>query len=103
MILRDEITQIKLDKQPDGMGGYISTETSRTKIQCKASYNTSPEVATAYGLSSEQVLYIVTSVKLDKEAFYLFKNKRYQIRFQAKNGSRLFYSTFIEVKEDSDV
>ena len=65
--------------------------------------STSPEVATAYGLSSEQVLYIVTSVELDKEAFYLFKNKRYQIRFQAKNGSRLFYSTFIEVKEDSDV
>lgn len=102
MIFRDEITPIKQDQQSDGMGGFTVSEISSKPIKCKASFNTSPEKATSYGLACEQVLYIASPQELDKEAFYLFNGKKYQIRFQT-NTRRIFYSTFVEVKEDSNV
>lgn len=98
MILRDTITQIKIETESDGMGGFTSKNTTETQIACKASLNTSPEAATAYGPAGEQVLYIVTRDELDKEAFYLFKDKKYSVRFQASNG-RLYTSTLVEVKK----
>lgn len=98
MILRDTIIQIKSEKEKDGFGGFSRKNEIRTNIECKASLNTSPEVATAYGPAGEQVLYVVTRLPLDKEAFYLFKEKKYTIRFQTDNN-RLFYSTLVEVKK----
>lgn len=98
MILRDKIIQIKSNKIKDDMGGFTRGDEIRTEIECKASLNTSPEVATAYGLSGEQVVYVVTREPLDKEAFYLFKNKKHTVRFQA-NNNRFFYSTLVEVKK----
>lgn len=98
MILRDKIIQVKSTQEKDGFGGFTRKNETHTEIECKASFNTSPEVATAYGPAGEQVLYVVTRFPLDKEAFYLFKEKKYAIRFQTDN-SRLFYSTFVEVKK----
>lgn len=99
MILRDSITQVKIEKESDGMGGKKRKgEEVRITFDCKASFNTSPEVATAYGVSSEQILYVVTRDPLDKGAYFLFKNKKYTMRFDTTNG-RLFYYTLIEVKK----
>jgi len=98
MILRDTIIQVKSEKQSDGMGGNTRTNKIYTPIECKASLNTDPEVATAYGLSGEQVIYVVTREPLDKGAFYLFRDKKYTIRFQTDNN-RLFYSTLVEIKK----
>ena len=98
MILRDKIIQIKTEKIEDDMGGFTRGDEIRTEIECKASLNTSPEVATAYGLSGEQVVYVVTREPLDKEAFYLFDGKKYTVRFQTRSN-RLSYSTLVEVKK----
>lgn len=98
MISRDTITQITLDNTSDGMGGHTSSNKTLTDIECKASLNTSPEVAAAYGLTSEKILYAVTTVELDKEAFFLFKGTKYTVRFQT-NTNRHFYSTLVEIKE----
>ena len=98
MILRDKIIQVKSEKEKDGFGGFTRKNEMRTEIECKASLNTSPEVATAYGPAGEQVLYVVTRFPLDKEAFYLFKNRKYTVRFNT-NNNRLFYSTLVEVKK----
>ena len=98
MILRNKITQITQTKESDGMGGFISKDPIYTEIECKASLNTDPEAATAYGPAGEQILYVVTRTKLDKEAFYLFMDKKYSVRFQTENG-RLFYSTLVETKK----
>ena len=98
MVLRDIVTQIIQDQESDGQGGCISKgDPTFKEIECKASFNTSPEVATAYGPKGEQVLYVVTRIPLDKEAFYLFEGKKYAIRFQT-NNRRLYYSTFVEIK-----
>lgn len=98
MILRDKIIQIKSEKEKDGFGGFTRKNEVRTEIECKASLNTSPEAATAYGPAGEQVLYVVTRLPLDKGAFYLFDDKKYTVRFQT-NNNRLFYSTLVEVKK----
>lgn len=98
MVLRDTITEIKTSKISDGMGGFINESPTETQIECKASLNTSPEVATAYGTFGEQVLYVVTRGPLSKEAFYLFKDKKYTVRFET-NNNRFFYSTLVEVKK----
>lgn len=98
MILRDTITKVTLDQESDGMGGYTTKNQTYTEIECKASLNTNPEVATAYGPSGEQVIYITTRQLLDKEAFYLFKGKKFVVRFQYDNN-RLFFSTLVEVKK----
>lgn len=98
MIFRDKIIQVKeAIKVPDGMGGFISEEPTQTPLNCRASLNTSPEVATAYGTNGEQVLYVVSRERLDEEAFYLYLEKRYTVRAQTDNN-RLYYSTLIEVK-----
>lgn len=97
MILRDKIIQVKSVKEKDGFGGFSRKNEERTEIECKASLNTSPEVATAYGPAGEQILYVVTRVPLDKEAFFLFDNKKYNIRFST-NTNRLYYSTLVEIK-----
>lgn len=98
MVFRDKLIQeMEGIKVPDGMGGFISQEPVRKEIRCKASLNTSPEVATAYGTNGEQVLYVVAAEKLDKEAFYFFEQKKYTLREQTKN-QRLYASTLIEVK-----
>ena len=97
MIFRDNLIQVKTEQVPDGMGGFTSKENTKTSILCKASLNTSPEVATAYGTNGEQVLYVVSREGLDKEAFYLFMEKKYTVRMQTDNN-RLYYSTLVEVK-----
>jgi len=98
MVFRDKLIQETEGlKVPDGMGGFISQEPVRKEIRCKASLNTSPEVATAYGTNGEQVLYVVAADKLDEEAFYFFEQKKYTLREQTKN-QRLYASTLIEVK-----
>lgn len=98
MVFRDKLIQeTEGVKVPDGMGGFISQEPVRKEIRCKASLNTSPEVATAYGTNGEQVLYVVAAEKLDEEAFYFFEQKKYTLREQTKN-QRLYASTLIEVK-----
>lgn len=99
MVFRDKLIQ-EIESQeriPDGMGGFISQEPVRKEIRCKASLNTSPEVASAYGTNGEQVLYVVAQEKLNKEAFYFFDNLKYTIRAQT-NNNRLYYSTLVEVK-----
>lgn len=102
MITRETITQITVGEIPDGMGGSVpSNDKTLTNIECKASLNTSPEVAAAYGLTSEKILYVVTAQELNKEAFYLFNGKRYTVRFQTSTN-RHFYSTLIEVKEEEE-
>ena len=99
MVFRDKLIQeIEAEKVPDNMGGFISQEPTRKEILCKASLNTSPEVATAYGTNGEQVLYVVAADKLDEEAFYFFGEKKYTLRAQTHN-QRLYYSTLIEVKQ----
>ena len=99
MVFRDKLIQ-EIESQeriPDGMGGFVSQEPVRKEIRCKASLNTSPEVASAYGTNGEQVLYVVAQEKLNKEAFYFFDNLEYTIRAQT-NNNRLYYSTLVEVK-----
>ena len=104
MVFRDKLIQ-EIESQeriPDGMGGFISQEPVRKEIRCKASLNTSPEIASAeianaYGTNGEQVLYVVAQEKLNKEAFYFFDNLKYTIRAQT-NNNRLYYSTLVEVK-----
>ena len=99
MVFRDKLIQ-EIESQeriPDGMGGFVSQEPVRKEIRCKASLNTSPEVASAYGTNGEQVLYVVAQEKLNKEAFYFFDNLKYTIRAQT-NNNRLYYSTLVEVK-----
>ena len=54
MVLRDKITKVTTTKESDGCGGFIYSEGVSTLINCKASLNTKPETATAYGLSGEQ-------------------------------------------------
>lgn len=99
MVFRDKIIQVKEGiKVPDGMGGFISGESTQTPLNCRASLNTSPEVATAYGTNGEQVLYVVSRERLDEGAFYLYLDKRYTVRAQT-NNNRLYYSTLIEVKQ----
>ena len=99
MVFRDILIQeIETEKIPDGMGGYVSQEPARKEIKCKASLNTSPEVANAYGTNGEQVLYVVAQEKLDKGAFYFFEQKKYTVRAQT-NNNRLFYTTLVEVKQ----
>ena len=100
MVLRDEITQVILDQQSDGMGGFTTTKISQTRIKCPASFNPYPEKANEYGLPSEQVLYVITSQELLREAFYYFKGKRYQVRFEVDRRNRLYFSTLVEVKEE---
>lgn len=97
MVLRDLITQITPDYESDGMGGYTYETETLTEIECKASFNTSPEVATAYGQFGEKILYVVTRQPLEEEAFYLYKNVRYTVRFQTQNN-RFYFSTLVEVK-----
>jgi hypothetical protein len=101
MVIRDKITKITSDKISDGMGGFDSQSETLTDIECKASLNTSPEVAAAFGLSREQVLYVVTKEELDKEAFYLFNDMKFSLRFQTKNN-RFYFSTLIEVKKGEE-
>lgn len=98
MILRDKLIQIKSTKEKDGFGGFTRKDPMQTEIECKASLNTSPEVATAYGPAGEQIIYVVTRIPLDKGAFYLFEDKKYSVRFQT-DTNRLFYSTLVEVKK----
>lgn len=98
MILRDELIQIKTVSTPDGSGGFTSKEETQKTFECKASFNTSPEVANAYGTNGEQVLYVITREELDKEAFYLFKDKKYTLRQQVNPNKRFYSSTLIEVK-----
>lgn len=98
MVLRDKITKVIVNKESDGCGGFVYSEEERTPINCKASFDTRPETATAYGLSGEQVLYVVTTQALDKEAFYYFQDKKYSVRFQTQNN-RFFYTTLIEIKK----
>lgn len=97
MVFRDKLIQEIDVKVPDGMGGFVSQEPVQKEIRCKASLNTSPEVATAYGTNGEQVLYVVAADKLDEEAFYFFEEKKYTLREQTKN-QRLYACTLIEVK-----
>lgn len=98
MVLRDNIVEQKhAEKTSDGQGGFISAEPEERTIICKASFNTSPEVMNAYGQHGEQVLYVVTREPLLEEAFYLYKNKKFNLRF-ATNNNRLYFSTLVEIK-----
>lgn len=97
MVVRDKITKISLEKTLDGMGGFASHFEPLAEIECKASLNTSPEVAAAFGLNREQVLYVVTRDALDKEAFYLFNGIIFSVRQQIKMN-RFYFSTLIEEK-----
>lgn len=98
MVLRDNIIEQKPTKKTsDGQGGFISSEPEERTIICKASFNTSPEVMNAYGQHGEQVLYVVTREPLLEEAFYLYKNKKFNVRFMT-NNNRLYFSTLVEIK-----
>ena len=99
MVMRDTIYQIiDQEYESDGEGGRVSLPGASNKpIKCRASFDTSPEVAAAYGLQSEQILYTFTSVALDEEALYLFKGKKYSVR-HVSPSNRLFYSILIEEK-----
>lgn len=99
MVLRDKITQVQVVKESDGMGGSTRKTEIRTDLECKASLNTSPEVATAYGPAGEQVIYVVTRQPLDKEALFLYTDKKYKVRFQSNTNRNLFYSTLVEIKK----
>ena len=68
------------------------------EIVCRASYNTTPEAATAYGVNGEKVLYVITSSPLDSDSFYYFEDKKYSLRHSSPNR-RFFYSILIEEKE----
>lgn len=97
MVLRDSIVEQTIIKTPDGQGGFISSEPTERTLDCKASFNTSPEVMNAYGQHGEQVLYVVTREPLLKEAFYLYHNKKYNVRFDTSN-TRFYFSTLVEIK-----
>ena len=99
MVMRDTIYQIiNQEYESDGEGGRVSLPGASNKpIKCRASFDTSPEVAAAYGLQSEQILYTFTSVALDEEALYLFNGKKYSVR-HVSPSNRLFYSILIEEK-----
>ena len=99
MVMRDTIYQIiDQEYESDGEGGRVSLPGASNKpIKCRASFDTSPEVAAAYGLQSEQILYTFTSVALDEEALYLFDGKKYSVS-HVSPSNRLFYSILIEEK-----
>lgn len=97
MVLRDEIKELITKKTPDGSGGSTTEIVSEKVIPCHASFNTDPAVMSAFGLKEEKLLYIVTREDLNPNAFYLFKDKKYTVRFQ-RNNQRLSYATLIEVK-----
>lgn len=98
MIFRDGLIQVSRNTTPDGKGGFTSEDGVQRIFQCKASLNTDPEVANAYGTHGEQVLYVITREQLDKEAFYLFQKKRYTVRQETHPNNRLYSYTLIEVK-----
>lgn len=98
MIMRDTLTQIIPSYEPDGQGGRVLNGQTSTEIKCRASLNTSPEVASAYGTDGEQILYTYTFEALDEEAQYFFANKKFTVRHSSPSN-RLFYSILIEVKE----
>ena len=103
MTFRDKITKIVPgEKVKDGMGGFTRKSDTMSIIKCKASLNTNPEVAYAYGTNGEQVLYVVSLDALDKEAFYLFNGMVFTLRSQIAHH-RFFSSTLIEVKGGTNV
>ena len=54
MTFRDKITKIVPgEKVKDGMGGFTRKSDTMSIIKCKASLNTNPEVAYAYGTNGE--------------------------------------------------
>ena len=99
MTMRDVLIQEVQGYESDGQGGRVASgDPINKKIECRASFNTSPEVASEYGTNGEQVLYVITSVPLVEEARYFFADKPYTLRYSGPNR-RLFYSILVEVKE----
>lgn len=99
MIMRDKIVEEIQGFERDNQGGRVSSgEPIRKEIDCRASLNTSPEAASAYGTNGEQILYVITSEALNKEARYFFANTPYTLRHTSPQN-RFFYSILIEVKE----
>lgn len=102
--MRDILFIVDNEYESDGEGGRRPKNYEEehppvaTPIRCKASFDTNPEVAAAYGLQSEQVLYVFTSSPLDEEGEYYYMGKRYTVRHMSPSN-RLFYSILIEEKE----
>lgn len=99
MIMRDKLVQEIKEYESDNQGGRVSKgEPIYKEIRCRASLNTSPEVASAYGTSGEQILHVFTSQALDKEARYFFMGTPYTVRHSSPS-LRFNYSILVEVKE----
>lgn len=99
MVMRDKLVQVIQEYELDNQGGRVSKgEPIRKEIKCRASLNTSPEVASAYGTHGEQILHVITSQALDKEARYFFAETPYTVRHSSPNF-RFYYSILVEVKE----
>lgn len=99
MIMRDKLVQEIIEYQRDNQGGRVrSGEPIRKEIKCRASLNTSPEAATAYGTHGEQILYVTTTDALDKEALYFFMDIPFTVR-QSLPSARFTHYILIEVKE----
>lgn len=99
MTFKDTIDQVTIEKESDGMGGFKKKNVEHHKlIECKASFNTNPEISTAFGLTSEKILYLVTQVPLKKNAYFLFNDEKYTIRYETRTLRHCFY-TLIEVKK----
>ena len=99
MIMRDKLVQVIQEYESDNQGGHVSKgEPIRKEIKCRASLNTSPQVASAYGTHGEQILHVITSQELDKEALYFFAETSYTVRHSSPNF-RFYYSILVEVKE----
>lgn len=103
MILRDMLIGFTYDDSEDGQGGYSHGDPQeKAKIQCKISKGSSPEQATSYGLSQEEIMNVVSFEPLQKNLLYKYEDAIYQPRLQTQHG-RFFYSTLVEIKEGKNV
>lgn len=97
MRLTDIMTEIVITTESDGQGGQVETSRVTAPIDCRFSYDTTPEALTAYGTAGEKVAHVVTNRDLKYDAEYEFENRVYTLRLKAKRGG-LYYSTLVEVK-----
>jgi hypothetical protein len=97
MRLTDIMTEVIETKESDGQGGSVVVSTITAPVDCRFSYDTTPDALTAYGTAGEKVAHVVTNRDLSYDAIYQFEDRNYTLRLKAKRGG-LYYSTLVEIK-----
>ena len=99
MVMRDKLIEKTQQYESDGSGGRIRIgEPKIREIECNASLNADPVIASQYGVHGEQVLIVFSWEELQKGIKYIFRDKNYAVRFSAPR-CRMVYSILVEEKE----